>query len=574
MSNQEQQQSQDQLALQIAAAKRKRAALKARDSLLDFIRFMKPDNDDPDDPDKSSYEITPVSKLLCEVMEKVERGELLRVCVSIPPQFGKSEIISRNAPAWMVGRKPWLNIMLGTYSQDFADDFGGEVRDIVGRPQYKTVFPDFGLRKGERAKDTLVTTRGGRLNFLGRGGAATGKPADKLFIDDPIKDDAEAQSPTIRRQVWNWFNKSLMTRTHRFGAVSIVHTRWHEDDLIGQLVDPSHPNHDPEIARDWTYINVPAVITDKALADAMGLVLVTPAEYAENEKQELLAKGLSEEKASQEAERTRQTLISQFGDRPMVSLWEERKSLKFLAEVCRLDKRTFYALYQGQPAPDDGDYFKKEMIVGYQPHELPRNLRKYGASDHALTKDEDNDATCLGCFGVDENDDIWILPDIVWDRIETDETLEAMIDQMKLHKPLVWWAEDEHINKSLGPFRLKRMQEEKVYCTVEGINPGRRDLKARARSMQGRMQQRKVHFPTFASWWPEAQNELLKFPNGAHDDFVSFLALIGLGLAKEVGAAPVREKPRGPATGTLAWVKASSEAVKRRERLKIASGGM
>jgi predicted phage terminase large subunit-like protein len=567
-------QQDDQLALQIAAAKLKMAALKARDNLLDFIRFMKPDNEEQDNPDKSTYEVTPVSRLVTETMEKVFKGELLRACVSIPPQFGKSEIISRNAPAWMAGKKPWLNIMLGTYNQEFAEDFGGEVRNITSLQRYKQVFPEFSLRKGERAKDTLVTTKGGRLNFLGRGGAATGKPADILIIDDPIKDDAEAQSPTIRRQLWQWFNKSLFTRTHKLGAIVIVHTRWHEDDLIGRLVDPSHPEHDAEVAEKWTYINVPAVITDQALADALGLELITPDEYVRREKEELLEKGVDPLKAEREATLTKKNLIQQFGDRPMVSLWEERKSLKFLAEACRLDRRTFWALYQGQPAPEDGDYFKKDMIVGYAPHELPKNLRKYGASDHALTTDEENDATCLGCFGVDENDDIWILPDLFWERVETDETLDAMLDKMKYHKPLVWWAEDEHINKSLGPFRMKRMQEEKVYCTVEGISPGKRDLKARARSIQGRMQMRKVHFPTFASWWPEAQNELMKFPNGTHDDFVSFLAIIGLGLGKEVAAAPAREKPKGPATGTLGWIKANSDYIRKRDRHLKLVGGM
>ena len=214
------------------------------------------------------------------------------------------------------------------------------------------------------------------------------------------------------------------------------------------------------------------------------------------------------------------------------------------------------------------------MVFYNSPAELPSNLRMYGASDHALTTDEENDATCLGCFGVDDKDDIWILPDLFWERVQTDETLEAMMARMKQHKPLVWWAEDEHINKALGPFRQKRMQEEKVYVTVDGISPGRRDLKARARSIQGRIQMRKVHFPRFASWWPAAENEMLKFPSATHDDFVSFMALIGLGLAKEVSAARPVERVTGPKTGTLSWVKHSSNQVRRREKMLKLAGGM
>lgn len=539
---------------QIAVTRRLLAAKRARDNLLDYICFMRPDPDFPDDVERSSFERTPVARLLCEMMEKVDRGEMLRVAISIPPQHGKSDVISRYAIAWSAGRAPHKHQMLGTYSQEFAEDFGGEVRTIMQSPLHRQVFPLFDLRKGEKAKDSLITTKGGKINFLGRGGAGTGKPADKFTVDDPIKDDAEAQSPTIRKSVWSWFNKVSFSRIHKFSPVVIVHTRWHEDDLIGRLCDPSHPEHDPSIAKKWTYINIPAVVTDPALASALGLTLEVP---------------------------TDPDIIEQFGTKPMAALWENRKSLKFLAEACQLDKRGFWALYMGQPAPDDGDYFKREDFeaAAYASMlEFPRNVRWYGASDHALTTDEENDATCLSLFAVDERDDIWIPPDIFWERVETDETVDALLVRMgdRTRRPLVWWGEDEHINKSIGPFLRKRMQEEKVYVTLDPISPGRRDLKARARSIQGRSQMRKVHLPKFAPWYEAAMNELMKFPNATHDDFVSFLALIGLGLTKEVAAAPPRDESanRGPKTGTLAWVKQSSNALKKNERLRLVAGGM
>jgi hypothetical protein len=206
------------------------------------------------------------------------------------------------------------------------------------------------------------------------------------------------------------------TRIQKFSPVVVVHTRWHEDDLIGQLVDPSHPEHDPAIASKWLYINVPAVVTDQRLAAALCLKLEMPDDA---------------------------DVISQFGNRPMASLWEERKGLKFLAEACRLDRRGFYALYMGQPAPDDGDFFKKadiEAATYASATEFPKNVRWYAASDHALTTDEENDATCMGAFALDEKDDIWIPADIFWSRVETNEMVEAMIVTMKAHKPLVWWG--------------------------------------------------------------------------------------------------------------------------------------
>src|SRR5690606_9046087 len=200
---------------------------------------------------------TAQARLLCEVLEKVERGELLRVCVSIGPQLGKTEIISKGFPAWFMGRNPYKHFMLGTYNGDFAKDIGGEVREIMTSAAYKQVFPHMGFRGGSKSKDAMITNRGGRMNFIGREGAGSGKPADMMVIDDPIKDDKEAQSPTTRNAVWSWFNKVMLARAHKFTAIVILHTRWHQDDLIGRLCDPDHPDYDEDLAKDWTYINIP-----------------------------------------------------------------------------------------------------------------------------------------------------------------------------------------------------------------------------------------------------------------------------------------------------------------------------
>ena len=238
-----------------------------------------------------------------------------------------------------------------------------------------------------------------------------------------------------------------------------------------------------------------------------------------------------------------------------------------------MNPQGFSALYQGKPAPDDGDYFKKDMLVGYDPEELPTNLRKYGASDHAVTEKEQNDATVLGCVGIDENDIIWVLPDVVSERMETDQTVEELIAQMRHHQPMVWWAENDVIRKAIGPFLRKRMIEEKVYCTIDPQTPSR-DKRARARSIQGRMSMKMVRFPKFAPWWDVAENELLKFPNGTHDDFVDWLAWIGLGLDREIGAHnPLSNEGNIIKVGSLAWVKAAHNREEKRNKLNELSGG-
>lgn len=519
----------DSIPPEILHAKRLLNVKNSRDDFLNFVRTMNPDPEDPDNPEKSRFIVKPHHRLISEALEEVERGEILRLAISIGPQHGKSEQTSRLFTPYLIGRKPWRNVMFGTYSQDFANDFGAQVRSIILDPIYSSIFPRVELRKDSKAKDHLVTTQNGQLSFLGRGGAGTGKPADIFIIDDPIKDDIEAQSDTTREQVFQWFSKVAYTRCHSASAIIIVQTRWHEDDLIGRLVDPEHPNYNEDIAKQWTYINLPSVVTDEKLADALGIKLETPDDPA---------------------------VIQQFGEKPMAALWPERFSLRHLASAKQLNPAGFSALYQGSPSPEEGDYFQRDWIRYYKPADLPKNLRYYAASDHAVSTKAHADWTVLGCVGIDDKDDIYVMPDLVWEKFETDRTVEEMIALMKRRKPELWFAEADVIKKSIGPFLRKRMREEKVYVPVYDMATAKTDKVMRARSLQGRMAMGKVFLPLLAPWTQKAVQQLLKFPNASHDDFVDFLAWIGLGLDSEhASTAPSKAGSRAHAYGTFGWLK-------------------
>lgn len=546
-----------QIAAEVAALDAERkllnraiAVVKSRDSLLDFMRLTMPDPEDVDDAERSLFCITPLAKLLCELLEKVERGELLRVCVSVGPQFGKSQIISRGFPAWAAGRKPSRNFMLGTYNQDFAEEFGGEVRGISTTSSFRQVFPKFAFKPGSAAKDFMVTMAGGKMSFVGRGGSGTGKPADIWVVDDALKDDKEAQSVAVRKELRNWLTKVVFTRCHSKSAVVILNTRWHDDDPIGWLCDPSHPDHDPLIAKNWTYINLPAVVSSPELAAALGLKLEVP---------------------------TDPEVISQFGDKPMAALWDERKPLTFLAEQRRLDPKGFEALYMGNPTPDDGDFFKSDWLVGYKPEELPRNLMKYSASDHAISVGEGRDSSCFGTVGVDSEGIIWVLPDLYWEKEDdTNVIVDEMLRIMRDQKPLIWWAERGHISKAILPFLRTRMIEENVMQTLvdDSMIPSV-DKKTRARSIQGMMSLKRVRFPTFAPWWQAAKNEMLKFPNATHDDFVDFLSWAGIGLMREVPASSPRPADdKIIKVGSIQWVKGRSRYEERELKRQKALRGM
>lgn len=416
--------------------------------------------------------------------------------------------LSQMGPAWILGRNPRARIIVATYNEIRAAELGDDFRRIVTSPIFKSIFPKFELATGSKSKTAMKTIEGGRIVFVGLGGTVTGRTADYFIIDDPMKDDEELQSRLFRDKMWKWFYAVAFSRGSKRTRIVVLHTRWHSDDLIGRLCDPSHPDRHRElagIADDWYYLNISGVIKDPKLANLLGLVLKVP---------------------------TDPKVIAAFGPEPSVALWEENKDLAFFAQWRAGEPRTFSALVMGMPTIEDGEYFTASSLLEYNIADLPKHLSIYGASDHAVSEQQYRDKSVIGCVGVDENDDIWILPDIMWSQVPTDKAVEELISQFKIHRPLLWWMEAELISKSFGPFLHKRMVEEKTYVTLNPVTPSK-DKPTRARAIQGRMSMGKVHFPRFAPWWQEARSQLLQFPYGAHDDFVDWLSHVGMGLMQE-----------------------------------------
>jgi predicted phage terminase large subunit-like protein len=512
---------------QVMAAERLLQLRRARSNLLDFTKMTMPDPDDPDDSNKSRYAPVRHHEVIAAALEEVDKGTIQRLIITMPPRHGKSELASRRFPAWFLGKDPYRHTIFATYNEDTARDFGRAVREIVQMPVFQQVFPGCQLRKGSASAELLQTIEGGQAMFVGRGGSLTGRGADLLVIDDPIKDREEAESKATRDKLWAWFTDVAMSRLMSVGSrVVIIMTRWHEDDLIGRLTDPRNPHYKEDEAKHWKVLALPALAVAN---DPMG---------------------------------------RKIGE----ALWPQRFDVAFLNRSKTLNPRGFAALYQGSPAPDDGEFFRREWMKGYMPHELPKDLTIYCASDHAVSAAQDRDATVLLPVGVDSEDNIWILPDVWWRRAETDDVVEGMIDMMERHRPMYWWAERGHISKSIGPFLRKRMQERGIYAAIDEVVPVK-DKQTRAQAIRARMAMGKVRFPKFAGWWSDAEDELMKFPSARHDDFVDTLSWIGLGLSKQVGSrATIVQAPDKYRVGTMSWLKDSAKAVERRERM-LRKGG-
>lgn len=468
----------------------------AKEDLIRFARLMQPTPKEPDDADKSLYSAERFHRVMAAGLEELEKGTYTRLIINLPPRHGKTQLASKSFIPWFAGRQPHKSVIFGTYNEKFSTDIGRAVRDMMTHPAYRQVFPDTGLKEDSQAADRLETTAGGVLAFVGRGGTTTGRGGDLLVVDDPIKDRQEADSPTIRDTTWTWFNQVVGTRMMDDRArVLLIQTRWHEDDLVGRLTDPQNDYYDEEIAKKWKIIELPAIARQD---DVLG---------------------------RKEGE----------------ALWPSRFGVPFLKDQQRQDPRGFSALYQGRPSPEQGMFFRSEWLQTYRPSQLPKGLRYYCASDHAISMKQGRDKTCLLAVGVDENDDIWVLPDTVVRQMEAHTAVDAMLTMIRHRRPLFWWAERGQVSKSIGPFLRKRMVEEGVFCSIIEMTPVL-DKQSRAQSIQGRMAMRKVHFPETAIWWPEARDQILKFPHDQHDDIVDALAYIGLGLGQQTSFQPVKRR--------------------------------
>jgi predicted phage terminase large subunit-like protein len=183
-----------------------------------------------------------------------------RFLVEAPPQHGKSEFLSHWTPAWFLKKYQERKVILASYGGEYASKFGVKVRDeLLYNPHCAVP-----LRIDSKTKKRFVTSSGGQMLLAGVGGTVTGEGADLLLIDDPYRNWEEAMSPRIREKVLDWYKSVARTRLQTGATIIIMHTRWHEQDLIGTLA--SEPG--------WTKIRLPALAEeDDPLGRAVGEAL-------------------------------------------------------------------------------------------------------------------------------------------------------------------------------------------------------------------------------------------------------------------------------------------------------------
>lgn len=474
----------------------------ARRSLLAFVERINP-----------RYTAGWVHKDICRRLEKFSQdvvdGKSPRLMLLMPPRSGKSELCSRSFPAWHLGKNPDHEIIACSYNVSLAMSFSKKVKEVLEDPVFHPVF-DIRLNPNNQSAEewSLATSKGGYV-AAGVGGGITGKGAHVLIIDDPLKNAEEADSHDTREKLWDWYGSTAYTRLAPGGGVLVVQTWWHDDDLAGRL--QMAMAKDPDADR-FTVVKYPAVAEhDEWLDPVTDLIVDTEPEHPDK------------------------ILYRRKGE----ALHPERYDLDKLNQIKRtISPRFWSALYQQNPVPDDGDYFLKEQFRRATPPPLNR-AHVFIAWDFAISEKKQNDYT-VGVVILQDEDDTLHVADMV--RFKSGDALH-IVDSI-LHLSKKWYTsnqivgfEDGQIYRALDSLLKKRMHEQRAYFSTRVLKPIT-DKLARARPLQGRMQQGRVSFDASADWYDACRLELLRFPAGAHDDMVD---AISWAVQLAIGAQPPRK---------------------------------
>jgi hypothetical protein len=388
-----------------------------------------------------------VAEHLEAFMEAVERKQSPRLMIFLPPRTGKTQLVSRCFPAYVMGHHPEWEVIAATFGQDLADDIGRYVRSIVNDPQYHKLFPDTKLQTGSNAADRLDTTSRGGYRAVGRGGALTGRGAHVLILDDPLKDDSEADSATVQEGLRSWYITSARSRLAPGGGIIIVQTLWSLNDLPLFLLECQDKD---ELADKWKVYKYPAIATQ---------------DEPNRKKGEALHP-------------------DRFGVKDL-----ERTRASYYATGM---SRWWNSLYQQNPVDEEGNFFKREWIDYYD--KLPEDLNWYMGVDYAVSVKSHNDPTAIVRFGVSPSGDIYIDPEIFCDRVSSLDAINTVLRMAKAKKVWQIGSEKGVIENAIGPLFEQRCREMKYYPFVHKLARSQ-SKHVYAAVLQGRMQQHKIKFP-------------------------------------------------------------------------------
>jgi len=461
----------------------------ARAHLLGYASYIDP-----------TYKRPPHIWLLAEHLMAVEAGRIKRLIVELPPRHGKSETTTVKFPAWYLGRNTSKRVIIASHTASLAARFSMRARNDF--EQFAPEIWGVSLSKDASAMyrwdiedpDMPEGQPPGGMIAAGVGGPITGHGAHLAIIDDPVKDAEDANSETQREAKWDWYRFVLRTRLMPGGAIVLVLTRWHEDDLAGRLLKAAESDPD---ADQWTVLRLPAIAEDGEL--------------------------------------------DPLGREPGEALWPEQYDEAALREIkSSVGSYVWAALYQQRPTPAEGGVFKRQWWKYYRvaPGRFEEVIQSW---DMTYKDNKDNDfvvGQVWGRIGADK-----YLLDQVRERMDFPTTVQAVKNLTAkwrtAHRKLI---ED----KANGPAVISSLRS-KISGLI-AVNP-QGGKEARAAAVSPDVEAGNVYLPdpTIAPWIGDFVEECAAFPGGAHDDQVDAMtqALVYFNKRPSRGDKGKISKPSG-----------------------------
>lgn len=488
---------------------------RARRNLVDYARYIDvagaPVDDQDIDSDVTEYMAETVLAehhiLILDAAQKCIEKPYGRLMIFMPPGSAKSSYGSVVVPSWCMGARDGFKVIGVSYGSDMAKKFGRRTRAIVKQKKFKALFGS-SLSGDQAAADEWAIDNGSEYMSGGILSGITGNRADLVVIDDPIKGRQDADSETIRQRTWDEYQESVLTRLKPQGSLIIIQTRWHEDDLSGRILPDN-------------YAGESGLITGKDGFEWEVICLAA------------------------ECERADDPLGRKVGE----MIWPEWFDEKHWS-AHRRNPRTWSALFQQRPAPDSGDYFKRDWLKLVPSSQVPprETLSIYGASDYAVTANG-GDYTAHVVVGVDSSDRVWLL-DLWRKQTSSDVWVDSFCDLVRKWKPIGWAEETGQIKSGVGPFLVKRMLETGSFVAREQFAT-RGDKSVRAQSIRGRMALSGLYIRDDLDGVEALISEMMSFPVGVHDDQVDALGLAGQLMDRMITGAKPKAQERKIEAGAL-----------------------